>query len=54
MKTLMEAVVILCLLATIGIAGGLERGLLSIAGALVAWAVTACIAAIAMAVRAKA
>lgn len=54
MKVITEAVCILCVLFTIGVAGGLERGLTTITGALIAWGVAAGIAAVAIAVRAKA
>lgn len=54
MKTFLEAIVIVCLLAIVGIAGGLEKGMVSIVGAFVAWGVAAIVAAIAIAVRAKA
>lgn len=54
MKTFLEAVCILCLLAVIGIAGGLETGRATVTGALIAWGVVAGIATIAGIARVKA
>ena len=52
MKTITELVMGLSVLFIIGVAGGLEKGLLSIPGALIAWGVAAVIGAVALAIRA--
>lgn len=54
MKTLTEAVCILCGLFVVGVAGGLEQGLTTPTGAVIWCGVAAGIAAISVAIRARA
>ena len=51
MKTITELIMGLSVLFIIGVAGGLEKGLLSIPSALIAWGVAAVVGAVALAIR---
>lgn len=54
MKAITEMIVGITGLFSVGVAGGLERGYVGIAGALIAWACAAVVIAVAVKVRGKA
>lgn len=53
MKTLTELIIGVSGLFSVGVAGGLERGFVGIGGAFIAWACSAVVIAVAVAVRRK-